>query len=314
MVNKKNIPTFFEIVTVMAFQYFYDKKVDYSVIEVGLGGRFDATNIVIPMVSVITNVSLEHQDRLGKTIKEIAYEKAGIIKENIPVLTGSEGISLKVIEKIAGEKKAPLTIIKSGSWEKTGGGVDWQSFTIHGKFKDYYIKTHLPGLFQAENLSLALGCIEVIQMSGVYITDENIIEGIKQTKNPGRMEIISFEPLILLDGAHNIASMNMLKNIIVKDFAYDRLILIIGILSDKNIKEMIEIISPLADFVIITKSSNSRACEPEKLKDFFYKDKIVITNSVSEAVEHAKKIANKQDMVLITGSLFTVGEARDILI
>jgi len=313
MIQKEDIPTFFEIVTAMAFEYFYDKKVDYAVIEVGLGGRFDATNIVKPLVSVITNVSLEHQDRLGKTIEEIAFEKAGVIKENIPILTGADDVALKVIEKIAKEKNAPLTVVEKGFWEKTGGGVDWQSYTIHGKLKDYNVKTHLPGLFQGENLSLALGCIEVIQMSGVYITDENIVEGIQNTKNPGRMEIVGFEPLILLDGAHNIASMEILKNTVVKDFAYDRLILVIGILSDKNIKEMVEIIDPVADIVIVTKSSNNRACNPEKLKELFFQE-VVITNSVSEAVERAKKTASKQDIILITGSLFTVGEARDCFV
>ena len=313
MVNQGNIPTFFEITTAMAFQYFYDKKVDYAIIEVGLGGRFDATNIITPMVSAITNVSLEHQDRLGKTIDEIAFEKAGIIKENIPVLTGSYGEALTVIKKVANDKNAPLTIVEEQHWEKTGGGIDWQSFTIHGKLKDYNVKTHLPGLFQGENLSLALSCIELIQMEGVFITDENIMEGVENTKNPGRMEIIGLEPLILLDGAHNITSMEMLKNTIVKDFAYDRLILVIGILSDKNIKEMVQIIEPLADVVFVTKSTNERACNPQELKGFFSQE-VTVTNSVSEAVEHAKEIASKQDMILITGSLFTVGEARDILI
>jgi dihydrofolate synthase/folylpolyglutamate synthase len=127
------------------------------------------------------------------------------------------------------------------------------------------------------------------------------------------MEIVGFEPLILLDGAHNITGMEMLKNTIIKDFAYDRLILIIGILSDKNIKEMIEIIEPIADIVIVTQSKNERACNPEKLEEFFSQE-VNVTKNVSEAIKHAKNITNKKDMILVTGSLFTVGEARDILI
>ena len=313
MVNQGESPTFFEIVTAMAFQYFYDKKVDYAIIEVGLGGRFDATNIINPMVSVITNVSLDHQDRLGKTLQEIAFEKAGIIKEDTPILIGAEDESLKVIEKVANEKNSPITVLEKGSWEKTGGNIDWQSFTIHGKLKDYNVKTYLPGLFQGENISLALGCIEIVQMEGVYITEGNILEGIENTKNPGRMEIAGFEPLILLDGAHNVSGLEILKNSIKKDFNYNRLILIIGILADKNVKEMAEIIQPIADVVIVTKSTNKRACNPQELKGFFTKE-VVVTNSVSEAVEHAKKITKKEDMILVTGSLFTVGEARDILI
>jgi dihydrofolate synthase / folylpolyglutamate synthase len=314
MTKQGNIPTFFEIVTAMAFQYFYDKKVDYAVVEVGLGGRFDATNVINPLVSVITNVTLEHQDRLGKTIKDISFEKAGIIKENIPVVTAAENIALDVIKKIAYEKNSALTFVDKSSWEKTGGNLNLQKFTIHGKIKDYSVKTCLPGIFQGENIALSLMCIEAMQMKGVYISDENIKEGVENTVNPGRMEITGFEPIILLDGAHNIAGIQMLKNTVLKDFVYDKLILVIGILSDKNVKEMVEIIKPIADTVIVTKSSNIRASDPETLKEFFKPKNVTVTTSVSEAVEYAKKTAKKQDIIVITGSLFTVGEARDYLV
>jgi len=314
MIKNNNIPTFFEITTAIAFEYFYDKKVDYAVIEVGLGGRFDATNIVNPMVSVITNVTLEHQDRLGKTVEEIAFEKAGIIKENTPVITAAENTALTIIKKNAYKKNASLTVVDKSSWEKTGGNLDWQNFIVHGKIKDYFVKTHLQGIFQGENLALSLMCIEALQMKGVYITDENIKEGVKNTTNPGRMEILGFEPVILIDGAHNIAGIQMLKKTIKKDFVYDKLILVIGILSDKNVKEMVEIINPVADTIIVTKSSNIRASNPKTLKEFFKPKTATTKNSILEAVEYAKKIAKKQDIIVITGSLFTVGEARDVLV
>lgn len=314
MIKNESIPTFFEITTAMAFGYFYDKKVDYAVIEVGLGGRFDATNIITPLVNVITNVTLEHQDRLGKTIKDIAFEKAGIIKENIPVVTAAENIALAVIKKIAYEKNSSLTVVDKSSWEKTGGNINLQNFTIHGKIKDYSVKTRLPGIFQGENIALSLMCIEAMQMKGVYISDESIKEGVENTINPGRMEIIGFEPVILLDGAHNIAGMEALKNTILKDFVYDKLILVVGILSDKNVKEMVDIITSVADIVIVTKSSNIRASDPETLKEYFKPKESTAKNSVSEALEYAKKIAKKQDMIVVTGSLFTVGEARDYLV
>jgi dihydrofolate synthase/folylpolyglutamate synthase len=314
MIKNNNIPTFFEITTAMAFEYFYDKKVDYAVIEVGLGGRFDATNIVNPLVSIITNVTLEHQDRLGKTVEEISFEKAGIIKENTPVISAAENTALTVIKKKAYKKNASLTVVDKGSWEKTCGNQDWQKFTVHGKLKDYSVKTHLSGIFQGENLALSLMCVEALQMKGVYITDENIKEGVENTTNPGRMEILDFEPIILIDGAHNIAGMQMLKNTIKKDFVYDKLILVIGILSDKNVKEMVEIISPVADTIIVTKSSNIRAGDPKTLKEFFKPKIATVKNSISEAVKYAKKIAKKQDIIVITGSLFTVGEARDVLV
>jgi dihydrofolate synthase/folylpolyglutamate synthase len=313
MIKSNNIPTFFEITTAMAFEYFFDKKVDYAVIEVGLGGRFDATNIINPIISVITNVTLEHQDRLGNTIDEISFEKAGIIKENNPVITAAEDTALNVIQKNAIQKNASLTVIDKSSWEKTGGNLNWQNFIVHGKIKDYFVKTSLQGIFQGENLALSLMCIEVLQMKGVYVTDEDIKKGVENTTNLGRMEILDFEPVILIDGAHNISGMNMLKTTIKKDFTYDKLILVIGILSDKNIKEMVKIISTVADKIIVTKSSNIRAAEPAKLKEFFKPKNSIIKNSVSEAVKYAKSIAKKQDIIVITGSLFTISEAREFL-
>jgi dihydrofolate synthase/folylpolyglutamate synthase len=311
MIKNNNIPTFFEITTAIAFQYFYDKKVDYAVIEVGLGGRFDATNIIKPMVSVITNVTLEHQDRLGKTVEEIAFEKAGIIKENISVITAAENTALNVIKKDAYKKNSSLTVIDKSSWEKTGGNLDCQNYTVHGKIKDYFVKTKLLGIYQGENIALSLSCIETIQMKGVYITDENIKDGIEKTTNPGRMEIIGFEPIILIDGAHNVAGMQMLKKTIKKHFVYNNIILVIGILSDKNAKEIAKIISSIADKIIVTKSSNNRAFDPIILKSFFKPKTTIIKNTVSEAIEYTKKIVKKQDIIVITGSLFTVGEARD---
>ncbi len=311
MMKNNNIPTFFEISTAIAFEYFFEKKVDYAVIEVGLGGRFDATNIIKPMVSVITNITLEHQDRLGKTVEEIAFEKAGIIKENTPVITAAENTTLNIIKKAVNKKNSSLTIVDKDSWEETGGNLDWQNYTIHGKIKDYFVKTKLLGIYQGENLALSLMCIEIIQMKGVYISDENIKDGIEKTTNPGRMEILDFEPIILIDGAHNVAGIQMLKETIKKHFIYDKIILVIGILSDKNVKEMVKIISPIADKIIVTKSSNNRAFDPVMLKSFFKPETTVVKNTVSEAVEYAKKIGKKQDIIVITGSLFTVGEARD---
>ena len=314
MIKNSNIPTFFEITTAMAFLYFFDKKVDYAVIEVGLGGRFDATNIVYPIVSVITNVTLEHQDRLGNTIDEISFEKAGIIKENIPLITAAEDTALNVIQKNVIQKKASLTVIDKSSWEKTGGNLNWQNFIVHGKIKDYFVKTSLQGVFQGENLALSVMCIEALQMKGLYVTDEDIKKGVENTTIPGRMEILDFEPVILIDGAHNISGMNMLKTTIKKDFTYDKLILVIGILSDKNVKEMVKIISTVADKIVVTKSKNIRATEPVKLKEYFKPKTAIIKNSVYEAVKYAKSIAKKQDIIVITGSLFTISEAREFLV
>ena len=312
MIKNKNNPTFFEIATAMAFEYFKQKKVDFAIVEVGLGGRFDATNIVDPLVSIITNVSLEHQDRLGKTIEEISFEKAGIIKKNIPVFTAAKDDALDVIKKVAKEKNASITIV-GNNYKKIKGGIDWQEFQIVGSLKTYNVKTSIGGSFQGENIALSIATVEQLQMNGVYVTDKAIIEGIGKTVNPGRMELFSFEPLILLDGAHNIAGITALKKTLKEDFVYDKLILVIGILSDKNIKEMLEIITPIAEVVIVTKSQNSRAEDPKKLKEIINGKEVFVKDRISDAIDYAKEIASKKDIICITGSLFTVGEARDYL-
>jgi dihydrofolate synthase/folylpolyglutamate synthase len=313
MVKNSNTPTFFEIVTTMAFQYFSDKNVDFTIIEVGLGGRYDATNIIDPIVTIITNVSLEHQDRLGDKIEGIAFEKAGVIKDGIPVITGASGKTLDVIQKVAKEKNSLVTVIDNGSWKKIQGGPDWQEFLVNGSLKDYNVKTSMAGKFQGENIALTLVTIETLQMNGIYVTDDSITKGIEKTMNPGRMEIAGFEPLILLDGAHNIAGITSLKNSLIEDFVYERLILVLGILSDKNIQEMLDIITLIADVIIVTKSYNKRACDPSDLKEMINKKKVVLKDKIIDALDYAKSVAKKQDLICVTGSLFTVGEAKDYL-
>ena len=318
MIKKDNTPTFFEIVTAMAFLYFKEKKVDFAVIEVGLGGRYDATNIAEPILSIITNVTLEHQDVLGYKIDDIAFEKAGIIKNKIPVITAAKDSALDVIKKVANKKYAPITIIDSSSWKKIKGRAYGQEFLINGSLKEYNVKTSILGEYQGENIGLTIASIEKIQISGVYITDEAIFKGIEKTENPGRMEIVGFKPLIILDGAHNVAGINSLKKTLKNDFVYNNLILVLGILSDKNVKGMLEIIAPIGDVIVTTKSQNKRATEPIKLKEIIeklnFKNQVFVKNKVNEAVKYALSIAKKDDLICVTGSLFTVGEARDYLV
>jgi len=317
MINNNDSPTFFEVFTAIAFKIFNDKNVDFAIVETGLGGRLDATNIVKPMVSVITNISLEHQNILGKNICDIAFEKAGIIKRNIPVVTAARDKSLNVIKKTSKEKKTSIKIVDRGSWEKIDGGNFFQTFKIKGEIKEYIVKTQMLGSFQGENISIAISTIEKLQMNGIYFSQESIINGIKNVNFPGRMEIISNNPTILLDGAHNISGINVLYDTIKNDFEYDKLIFVIGILSDKNIKNMLKILNELADHIVLTKSKNKRSCDPNDMKkiliDLSFKNRISIKNKVDEAIIYAKKISKKNDMICVTGSLFTVGEARKYL-
>ena len=318
MIKQNNTPTFFEVITAMAFQFFSDCTVDFAVIEVGLGGRFDATNVVNPLVSVITNVSLEHTDYLGEDIKSIAFEKAGIIKESVPVVTAVKNDARDVIKKIAKEKNTRTTVIDRNHWRRLSYNMNYQEFLIQGAFNDYTVKTPLLGGYQGENIALAVSTIEQLQMNGIYLTDDDILEGISTAFNPGRMEIISEEPTILLEGAHNPAGMEMLKKTLEEDFEYDRLILLIGILKDKNIQKMLSTIAPISDIIIVTKSKNARACEPEVLKNSIekigWKKELFIVDSLPKAIKYAKSMANKNDIICISGSLFTVGEARSYFV
>ncbi len=318
MKQKGNTPTFFEIITALAFLYFRNRKVDYAVIEVGLGGRFDATNVITPLVSVITNISLEHTNILGNDISSIAFEKAGVVKEHVPIVTAAVKNAREVIETIAVERNAPIIFINRTMWKRLTHKTNYQEFFIQGAFKDYTVKTSLLGLHQGENIAVAIAAIERLQMNGVYIADNDIIEGISAASHPGRMEIISEKPLILLDGAHNPDGMTMLAKTLKEDFSYKRLLLILGVLKDKDINLMLSTIVPLADVVIVTKSTNPRAYDPLLLKQKIEKidsnKEVCVTASVSEAVDFAKNNVKRKDMICVSGSLFTVGEARRYLL
>ena len=317
MISEKNIPTFFEITTALAFQYFKQKNVDFAVVEVGLGGRHDATNVVNPLVSVITNISLEHTQQLGKTIESIAFEKAGIIKKDTPVITAATNTARAVIVDVAHQNNASTLFVEPAQWKRTSSSLHHQEFLVQGDIKEYHVQSIQLGKYQGENIALSLKVIEQLQMKGLYITDKNIDEGIKGAFNPGRMELISKQPLILLDGAHNPQGMKMLRRSLTEDFLFNRLVVVLGILGDKDIDTMLGEIIPMSDVVILTKSRNARACDIDILKEKIRKldvtKKLCAFPSVSHAVDYAKSITQDTDMICITGSLFTVGEARDRL-
>jgi dihydrofolate synthase/folylpolyglutamate synthase len=318
MRQQNNTPTFFEIVTALAFLHFKNHKVDYAVVEVGLGGRFDATNVVHPVVSVITNISFEHTEILGKDLSSIASEKAGIIKDHVPVVTAATQDALTTIQQVALEQHAPVILIDHSTWKRTTFQGMHQEFLIQGSFQDYTVRTSLLGIHQGENIAVAIAAIEQLQTNGVYITDMNITDGISATTHPARMEIVSEHPLILLDGAHNPAGMTMLTHTIKEDFFSHRLILVIGMLKDKDIGTMISTIVPLADVVIVTKSTNPRAADPQMLTELIMdvdeKKVVYTTQSTHEAIDQARGLATEKDLICVTGSLFTVGEVRGYLL
>ncbi len=318
MKQQGETPTFFEIVTAIAFLHFKNRAVNYAVIEVGLGGRFDATNVVDPLVTVITNISLEHTEILGKDIVSIAREKAGIIKDNIPVITAAKEDAQETIRHIAKECKAPLTCIDKTMWRRVFYQKKRQGFVIHGSFKDYTVETSVLGRHQGENIAVAIAVVEQLQMNGVYITDKDIVDGIAATSHIGRMEFVVENPPVLLDGAHNPAGMRMLADTIQEDFSSQRLILVLGMLKEKDIKTMVSTIVPLADIIIVTKSMNPRAADPLLLQEiiacFDVNKTVFIEQSIPRAIDHATRIATEQDLICVSGSLFTVGEARSVLL
>jgi dihydrofolate synthase/folylpolyglutamate synthase len=318
MKQQKNTPTFFEIVTACAFLFFKNQRVDYAVVEVGLGGRFDATNVVRPLVSVITNISLEHTDILGKDIPSIASEKAGIIKDDVPVVTAAVHDALETIQQRAQARHAPLVCVDASLWKRTLFQGASQEFVIQGSFKEYAVRTSLLGRYQGENIALAIAAVERLQMQGVYITDRNIGEGIASVTHPGRMEIVSEDPLILLDGAHNPAGMRMLASVLKEDFSKYSVVLVLGMLKDKDVAVMISTIVPLSEVIIVTRSANPRASDPHLLREtiqgFDPNKKIYETSSVPEAIKQAKQIAQQKGLICVSGSLFTVGEARQYLL
>jgi len=278
--------TFFEMTTAMAFLYFKEKNVDFAVLETGLGGRLDTTNVITPLISIITNIGLEHTEYLGNTIEKIAQEKAGIIKENIPVVTAAEGIALATIKNASNNKNSKLIIINN---------------KIIKNYKN--IKLNLKGVFQIENAAIAAKTIEILKNnSKIIINKKNIINGLKNAKWPGRFQFIAKN--ILVDSAHNPSGFKTLIKEL-KNLNYDKLILVTGFSDDKDIKNISKIIK--ADKVIITKSGNFKAAEPKTIKRHFNKNSIIIKNP-KNALNYAKKIASKKDLILITGSIFLVGE------
>ncbi|MCK5283708.1 MAG: bifunctional folylpolyglutamate synthase/dihydrofolate synthase [Nanoarchaeota archaeon] len=276
--------TFFEITTAIAFLYFAEENVDFLVLEVGLGGRLDATNVITPLLSIITNISLEHTQILGETEEKIAYEKAGIIKKAVPTITLAKGSALKVIKKIAKENNSKL---------------------FSPKIKKN-LSLNLKGEFQIENASIALKAVELLKDR--KITKESIKKGLNNINWPGRFEFI--EDNILVDCAHNPDATKALKNEIKKiRKKYAKVISVVGILNDKDKKAMVRDISSFSDYLIFTKPKIERASNPGELSLFTNQRKEIIPD-VNHALKKAKKIANKEDLILVTGSIYTVGEVK----
>lgn len=318
------MPTFFEIVTAIAFLYFERKKTDISVLEVGMGGRLDSTNIILPEASVITPVGYDHTDRLGHTLDRIAYEKAGIIKEDVPVISSiQEPDALAVISKTCKEKRSHLylvgrdILIHDIKVTKRNGiyGTECEIKTWRRTYKNILLP--LVGRHQVENCATAIGSLEVLSETGVIkIDNELIINALAKIRCPARIEVISEHPLIVLDTAHTVASMKILRESIKENFSFKKLVLIIGLSSDKDIEGVLKEIVCISDNLILTRTGNPREADPRQMAVMakrFFPDNLMVIEDIDEALKEAKRIAKKDDLICITGSFFLAGKVKEIL-
>lgn len=298
--------TYFEFLTVISFLYFREKTVDFAVIEVGLGGRLDATNVVGPVVSVITNISMEHSDILGDTVERIAREKAGIIKNGIPVVTSAEGVALSVIRKTASERNAKV-FVAGKMIKRLSQNLECQELL----YRNTKISLPLLGDFQIENTGTALETIEVMESLGIKTGIDKIKKGIENARWPGRLEIAGRRPLMILDCAHNPAGIKSVKHFL-KTLKYERMFLVTSILKDKDYRSMLSEISPMSYVTILTKAETDRAIDPEKLEEYAGK-KCIVQRNVRKAIKLAKNLAGNNDLILVTGSIYLIGNVKIFL-
>jgi dihydrofolate synthase/folylpolyglutamate synthase len=309
-------PTFFEFTTAMAFLYFAQQQVDIAVMEVGMGGRFDATNVLEPLVSVITNVDYDHEAFLGDTISKIAAEKAGIIKPHTPVVSAvSRPEAIRVIEDACRQQRSRLILLGREVWVDGRSPAD---FDYHGqKMTLWHLVCPLLGHHQIINAGTVLATVELLSGVEIRLSEESIRQGLQSVRWDGRLEVVKREPLVLLDGAHNPAGARVLGNYLaeLKQVRKGSLILLVGILADKNIGGIFKEIAPFADEVILTRPDYSGAASLETLRKGLsdYTLRMTSLETIPEAMTYALGRLLPQDILCITGSLYTVGAAKAFL-
>ena len=321
MIEAGNNPTFFEILTAISFLYFGDKEVDIAVIETGMGGRLDSTNVICPEVVGITSISLDHMSQLGSTLDKIAAEKAGIIKKGVPVVTvPQDPLAMQVIRDRASQMSAKLSVtaedidfsFRFESSREFGPHTRICLTTATSKFE--HLRVPLPGEHQALNCGLALGIMDKLKGLGYKIDDMKSEEGLTDISLPGRMELISNDPKILVDAAHNASSIRALVQSIGQHVPYDSMVVIFGCNTDKDIRGMLTQLQYGADKVIFTRSSNPKAASPEDLAEMYNEisgKMCQSTSSLGQALQIAYSAVAREDLICITGSFYLVGQAKE---
>ncbi len=308
-------PTFFEVTTAMAFTCFAEEKVDIAVIEVGMGGRLDSTNVITPLVSVITNIDVEHTEFLGGSLEQIAAEKAGIIKPGIPVVTGAvQPEAVRVIASRSAELNAPLHRLPDDFGpERLVRGRE-QTFDYRGiRTSCQGLRITMTGRHQVDNACLAVAAAECLHDTGVPVSEPAVRAGLEQAIWEGRLERVALRPDIYLDGAHNPAAARVLAAALREMRAHYRsLILVVGILADKDYQGILTELLPLADQVVVTRPHYARALGASRLGELVKQlhGPCPVTEGVGEAIAEARRRASAEDLIVITGSLYVVGDAR----
>lgn len=310
-------PTQFEVLTAAAFLYFALENVDYAVIEVGMGGLWDSTNVITPIVSVITNVSLDHTDRCGKTVERIAMQKAGIIKENVPVVTAAEGDNaLGPIKAVAMFKQAKLYIYGRAFWgTEVESSMEGQTFTLHaGEYysSDYSIR--LPGEHQIANTSVAIVAAKLVSKQDDRINELALHIGVANTVWPGRLERIAQAPDVILDGAHNPAGAEALRKALDKYYPEGKRIFVLGMMGDKDMTGVISrLIRPMDIVYTVKADDGARAAAAEELAGLVGVQALAMS-SLADAYEAAVSRADSDSVVCICGSLYLVGNFKNLLL
>ena len=316
----KPAPTAFDVLTAIAFKYFAEQKVELAVIETGLGGRLDSTNVIKPEVTAITSISKDHMAQLGNTVEKIAEEKAGIFKHGIPAITAQQEPGVEaVLKRVADKVGAPFdvtgkTIEFSYRFESSrmlGPHNRVCLTTANSKFE--HLAVPLVGEHQAINCGLALSVIDKLKTRGIAINDTRAMEGLAKVTIPGRMEMVSQTPRVIVDGAHNAASLDAMMKAIGQHIPYDSMVVIFGCCADKDVAGMLERITSGADKVIFTKVDNIRSSDPEELAARYvelYGKMAQVANTLEDALAIANRAVSKEDLICITGSFYLVGEAK----
>jgi dihydrofolate synthase/folylpolyglutamate synthase len=339
-------PTYFETTVAIAFHHFWQKRVDIAVVEVGIGGTLDGTNVINPLVSVITNVGLDHTKTLGGTVQKIAKDKAGIIKGGAPVVSGVKQVSVKkIIAEKTAKAGAKLFLLDRGfDYRIRETGLDGSIFDFRWQNKNYKnLRLGILGVFQVGNTALALASVHLLTTYGFSINEKKLTESLKNIKIPGRFEIVppprpvtkaserrrprlrwadQKRPLTILDGAHNPMKIKTLAHSLSKIFPRKKFVFLIAFKKGKDKEKMLKVLIPYAKILVITEfnketdalgrfTTSTKNIE-DALSKLEFSGKIVVEKNSTKALERAKGLATKDTPIIATGSLYLIGEIRDI--